>query len=122
MLGAADYAVEGGYVALVGGAAGGGEPEPDPLAGVAHGAALFDVSGVGQRGQVLAERGLADVEHGQPAAPASITAAAGPYRTIRSRCGIARLTHPPQTPRARLAACATVTSAAAIGTEAAIAH
>lgn len=44
-VGAADYAVQGGDVALVGGAAGQGEAEPDPLAGVAHGAALFDVAG-----------------------------------------------------------------------------
>ena len=34
------------------------------LPGVAHGAALGDVAGVGERGDVLAEGGLADAEQG----------------------------------------------------------
>jgi hypothetical protein len=41
--------VQGGYVAPVGGSPGAGEAEPDPLPGVAHGAALGDVAGVGER-------------------------------------------------------------------------
>src|SRR5581483_9952977 len=200
-VGAADDAVQGGDVASVGGPAGRGEAEPDPLPGVADGAALGEVAGVGERGQVLAEGGLADVEQGQqgaeldlpdrvqgradpqpyrgvdqlieavrdgrlgglsdvlrgghrraaralsvspvPAnrtnsstaaatggqdanfdaiAPASITSAAGPYSTIRSRCLAAPPAQPSQTPRARPAASAMMTSAAATGTVAASAR
>ena len=55
---AADDAVQGGDVAAVGGPAGRGEAEPDPLPGIAHGAALCDVTGVGEHGDMLAEGGL----------------------------------------------------------------
>src|ERR1700676_900009 len=63
--GTPDNAVQGGNMASVGGSPGPGEAEPDPLPGVAHGAALRDVAGIGERGDVLAEGGLADVEQGQ---------------------------------------------------------
>jgi hypothetical protein len=55
-------------MALVGGSPGLGEAKPDPLPGVAHGAALRDVAGIGEHGDVLAEGGLADVEQGQQGA------------------------------------------------------
>jgi SAM-dependent methyltransferase len=45
---AADDAVQGGDVALVGGSPGLGEAEPESLPGVAHGAALRDVAGIGE--------------------------------------------------------------------------
>jgi hypothetical protein len=45
---ASDDAVQGGDVASVGGPAGRGEAQPDPLASVAHRAALVDVAGFGE--------------------------------------------------------------------------
>ena len=42
-----------------------GEPDPDALPGVAHRAALRDVSGIGKHGDVFAEGGFADVEQAQ---------------------------------------------------------
>src|SRR5206468_600551 len=62
VLGAADDPVEGGDVAPVGRPAGVCEAEPDPLPRVADGAALLRVARLGERGQVLAQRGFADVQ------------------------------------------------------------
>src|SRR5262245_1744387 len=51
----ADDSVQRSDVAAVRGPSGIGEAEPDPLPGVAHGAALRDVAGVGERGDVFAQ-------------------------------------------------------------------
>ncbi len=56
----ADDGFKRGYVIAVGGITIRGQVQPDPLAGVAHGAALLDVAGIGERGDVLGQRGLAD--------------------------------------------------------------
>jgi hypothetical protein len=65
---APDNALQSGNMASVGGSPGLGEAKPDPLPGVAYGATLRDVAGIGERGDVLAEGGLADVEQGQQGA------------------------------------------------------
>src|SRR6185437_13901636 len=57
--GVPDDPVQGGDVAPVGRPAGAGEAQPDPLPRVADGAALLHVARLGERGQVLAQSGLA---------------------------------------------------------------
>lgn len=59
--------MQGGDVALIGGAAA-GVRRSQTRCRVSRTAALFDVVGVRWRGHVLAKRGLADVEHGQQGA------------------------------------------------------